>query len=129
MKINMMRFLEDLCRKGPELTPTELRHARPVLPYVAQRLANGRHIVLNRDYKPLGVVGMWYAGWEGLYVVGSVKYEDFPAWHVTLDDPQDTDAQYLHPDDGSGPATSKKHQRAYFNRLRRLVECIKESSR
>ncbi len=86
------------------------------LPYCVQKQENGLYAVLNRSYKPVGMM-----------VEGFVKYEDHPclvsfkgltekkAQLISHNDDEDLDCIFLY-DDACAPS-SKKDWDAYSERL------------
>ena len=91
------------------------------LPYCIHRLADGRYIVLNRRYKPLG---SFTAQW--------VKYEDDPsacalnitpeaAKRLSWKGSDDTEVIHLY-SDACLPEESADHLRAYSERLQVLMK-------
>jgi hypothetical protein len=93
-----------------------------VLPYVLKRLEDGRYVVLNREYKPVGFLTRVH-----------VKYEDYPialklrgltaavAKKLSCDGSANLDLIGLY-DDGCVPTQSKKNMDAYLERLARLAK-------
>lgn len=91
------------------------------LPYYIHGVdAKGRYILVNRDYKPLGVPSSDWA-----------DYEQYPHMHVAL-----TEAQIkavVHPKherglfgDGSTPWSRKSEAHAYLERLTQLLAIIRD---
>lgn len=93
------------------------------LPYCIQRQDDGRYIILNRNYKPIGFTtrtGQW------------LKYEDYPislslkitptrASQLSGEYPPDLKFIFLY-DDYTIPTTSKKHMTAYLKKLELLAK-------
>lgn len=93
---------------------------RSWLPYSNQSIGGGRHILVNRDYKPVGQVGKEWA-----------NYEEFPHLHVDVTDDQSKSftAQgssdgYLF-NDGCSPWDSRADAVAYLERLKILLRVLK----
>lgn len=91
--------------------------------YCLKRLANGRYIALNRDYKPLGLETQEF-----------VRYEDFPldslpgltseiAAALSARGSDDVDNIYLY-NDGCVPTRSAANMRAYEKKLALLDQLI-----
>lgn len=89
-------------------------------PYCLRRQPDGRYVLLNRNYKP---VGFMTGGW--------VRYEDYPvAVHLPGLTPAliaeidcgrgDEDCIYLY-SDGSVPTRGDQEMLAYLGRLARLM--------
>ena len=94
---------------GFSLPPQNI--ARAFLPYCMQRIASGRSLLLNRDYKPTGLSG--YSQFA--------EYDDSKFASLCLNEEQ-IDRQFLLPgdylfDDASAPWTSPRMRDAYFLRL------------
>lgn len=93
-----------------------------MLPYCLERLEDGRYILLNRNYKPVGYFGN--EAW--------VRYEDFPGHCYRIKLPKKTiealshngdsssDNIYLY-DDACPPLSSKESFTAYSRRLELLA--------
>ena len=92
------------------------------LPYVIQRLDDGRHIVLNRLYKPLGVsdpTHLDYSADRSALKIQGLTATQAKAISVHGDD--DTAEIYLY-DDGTTPDSSPANWAAYAARLQRLAK-------
>ena len=97
---------------------------RVMLPYCLEQLEDGRYILLNRFYKPLG-----FNPKDG----ASVRYEDFEdcchriklskkkAKAISYDNSEDTTRVYLY-NDASKPYSSSKNTKDYFSRLQILAK-------
>lgn len=97
----------------------ELRHTH--FPYCLDRQEDGRYVVLNRNYKPLGfMVGEW------------VEYSDFPvgvrlkglgpktAAKLSWEGKEELGRIYLY-NDGCIPTHGPGHMQAYLQRLAVLM--------
>jgi len=87
------------------------------LPYCIKKLPDGNHVVLNRDYKPIGFRTTVKLNYEA-YPIG-VKFRRLTAKTVTKlswNGSPDTKAIFLY-NDGSIPTTSAKNMQAYLGRL------------
>jgi hypothetical protein len=113
------RYIDTSNMKGE--TQSMMNSFRQVfLPYWLQKLPDGRWVVLNREYKPLGFrTGAW------------VDYEDYPIC-VELKDlkpekvsftghQQYKDRIYLY-NDGCIPTDSDKHMKAYLQKIKELAK-------
>lgn len=97
------------------------------LPYCLQRLSDGRYILLNRLYKPLGISSKDWVDYEthpsafrpkgiNSAVAQKLSWEESPA----------LDALWLYKD-GSKPTLSAEHWAAYSARLQVLASLQQES--
>src|SRR5262245_56006127 len=93
------------------------------LPYCLERLDDGRYVVLNREYKPLG-----------FNTSDFIKYKNYPmiavrfgrltqklAARVSIDGDSSLERIFLY-DDGSNPIRSKKNMQEYLKRLELLAK-------
>lgn len=92
------------------------------LPYCIQRQPDGRYVILNRDYKPLG-----------FRTQERVEYGDYPvsvklkgltkrlAAQLSWEGSSDLDKIHLY-DDGCVPTDSAKKMQAYMQRLSILAK-------
>lgn len=92
------------------------------LPYCIDRLEDGRYVVLNRTYKPLGFI-----------THDHIKYEEFPiaaeikgigpavAAKLSWNASSNLDRIYLY-NDGCNPMTSDANMKAYLERLKILAK-------
>lgn len=91
---------------------------RTWLPYLFQRLENGRFIALNRYYKPCGVMGsaphVRYELWPIQYEM--VVNDETVGW---LDDWSPTHFHLYH--DGDSPYASKQDYSSYTTRLNKAL--------
>ena len=87
------------------------------LPYCIKKLPNGNHIVLNRDYKPIGFRTSAQLDYEA-YPVG-VKFKRLTAATIaklSIDGSDSADAIYLY-GDSTIPTRSAQNMRQYLERL------------
>jgi hypothetical protein len=98
-------------------TPKQADKHRAVLPYCAQMMSAlpERAVLLNRDYKPLGVE----------YSFAHVRYEDHPDAHISVElyrllHPMYT-SYYFFGGTGDGPWESKAHLHKYREKIKQLV--------
>lgn len=105
-------------RHIPDLPTEQLR--RVCFPYCLMRLGDGSYILLNREYKPLGV---FPDAW--------VDYDDYPRFAVRITTAQarrlsvrgndDLECIFLY-HDGCTPTSSTKDMAAYCQRLAWLMK-------
>jgi hypothetical protein len=94
---------------------------RIFFPYCIKRLADGRHIILNRHYKPLGEPSEAFIDY-GIHPSATyLKITPSAAKKISHDGSESTDNIYLY-DDGCIPTDSAKHMRAYTERLAVLMK-------
>lgn len=91
-------------------------------PYCLDKQPDGRYVVLNREYKPIG-----------FKTRENVKYEDYPicvelkgigsatAAKLSYKGDLNTDKIYLH-NDGCVPTESTEHMKNYLERLKILAK-------
>jgi hypothetical protein len=91
------------------------------LPYCLQRLADGRYIILNRRYKPLGVQSTEWVTYETHPSVIHLPITSSIAKKMSWSGSEDTNAIYLY-NDGCVPTDEAKHMRAYSDRLEVLMK-------
>jgi hypothetical protein len=92
------------------------------LPYCIKRLPNGNHIVLNRDYKPIGFRTSAHVDYEA-YPIG-VKFKRLAAATVaklSWNGSRDAEAIFLY-NDGCVPTTNAKNMERYLERLKLLAK-------
>ncbi|MBN3807177.1 hypothetical protein GXB81_29675 [Paraburkholderia sp. Ac-20336] len=90
------------------------------MPYCLQRLSNGRYIILNRDYKPLGTTSPDWVEYETHPSAVRMSITAKTAASLSTHGKPDTDRIFLY-DDGSSPANGAEQMRAYMEKLSRLA--------
>lgn len=93
------------------------------LPYCMQRLADGRYIVLNRRYKPLGIASEDWVEYESHPSAVGMKISTALAKKISWNASADTETIYLY-DDGCNPRLGGEHSSAYFKRLVLLMPLL-----
>lgn len=91
------------------------------LPYCLQRLPDGRYIVLNREYKPLGLITHEIIQYETHPTAQHFKITKSLAKKLSWEGKDDLDSIYLY-NDGTNPILGKPEQMAYFERLGLLLK-------
>jgi len=86
------------------------------MPYCIQRLKDGRYIVLNRRYKPLGVQTRAWVDYETHPSAAAMKITKAQARTMSWKDSDDLDVIHLY-NDGCVPTGSAEHLAAYAKRL------------
>ena len=89
---------------------------RIFLPYCIQRLSDGRYIVLNQKYKPLGVRGTDHVVYEEHPAAAKMKITASKARKISHSGSDDLIAIYLY-DDATNPSMSKQNMHDYLIRL------------
>lgn len=90
-------------------------------PYCLKRQEDGSHVVLNRNYKPIGfMTGEWITYAD--YPVGAKIKGIGPKTAAELDykGRESTDEIFLY-NDGCVPTAGKEHMQAYLARLAKLM--------
>ena len=92
------------------------------LPYCLQKLEDGRYVVLNRAYKPLGFLSQEHVVYEEFPIAAEIKGIG-PAVAAKLSWKGDTDVDriYLY-NDGTNPVSSEANMDAYLDKLRILAK-------
>jgi len=92
------------------------------LPYCLDKQSDGRYVVLNREYKPIG-----------FKTTENIEYEDYPicvelkgitsttAAKLSYKGDPNTDRIYLY-NDGCVPTKSAEHMKSYLKRLEILAK-------
>jgi len=97
----------------------ELR--RTHMPYCIHRTADGRYIVLNRNYKPLGVqTGDWVT-YENHPSAVELNITKIRAAKLDCQGRENTDRIYLY-NDGCIPTDGDAHMKAFLGRLSVLMK-------
>lgn len=103
-----------LAKESP--VKSEYRARWVFLPYCIQRLADGRYIVLNRRYKPLGSFTSEWVTYENDPSACAMTITPEIAKRLSWNGSEDTDVIHLYAD-GCLPEDSAEHLRAYAERL------------
>lgn len=90
------------------------------MPYCIQRLEDGRYIILNRHYKPLGETGRDWITYETHPTACALQISPRQAAQIDRDGRGSLDCIYLY-DDGCIPTDSAAHMQAYLDRLAVLM--------
>lgn len=91
-------------------------------PYCIQRQSNGKYVILNRDYKPLGFDTKKHLDYLAYPI--DVKFKRFTkmtAAKLSCKGSEDLEAVLLY-DDGCVPTKSVKNMKAYLKRLEILAK-------
>ena len=89
-------------------------------PYCVQRLKNGRYIVLNRRYKPLGVLSNEFVDYESHPSSVSIRMTKATAMKLSWKGSDNVDVIHLY-NDGCIPTNGAAHMTAYTKRLAVLM--------
>lgn len=96
---------------------------RLFLPYCLQRLSDGRYIVLNRRYKPLGWQTNEMVDYDSHPSAARIKITAPIAKKLSWKGSDDIESIYLYSGDGS-PFADATESRAYAGRLAILGEIL-----
>ena len=95
--------------------------ARSILfPYCIQRVKSGGYILLNRNYKPLGIQSSEWVEYETQPSVAALKITAATAIKLSWDGSDNQDRIYLY-NDGCIPTDGAAHMDAYLKRLALLM--------
>lgn len=94
---------------------------RYFLPYCLERQKDGRYLVLNRQYNPVGFLGQNASEFREQPVAVKLKITPRTAMKISHKGSGDLDAIYLY-DDGSSPVSSARNMNAYLDRLKYLAK-------
>ncbi len=98
------------------------------MPYCIQRLEDGRYIVLNRYYKPLGEARSDWVTYETHPTTCALQISAKQAAQISWDGRSSLDRIYLY-NDGCIPTESEAHMKAYLSRLAVLMTLSIKSPR
>lgn len=91
------------------------------LPYCLKKQADGRYVVLNRDYKPLGFVTRNEVEYAKYPILAKLRIRPATAAKLSFKGDPNVNAIFLY-SDGSVPTQSAAHMRAYLERLALLAK-------
>ena len=87
------------------------------LPYVIDRLEDGRYVVLNREYKPIGFQTSSWIDYETYPIaVRFTRMTKATARRLSFEGSEDLNSIALY-NDGCVPTASAAHMKAYLKRL------------
>lgn len=90
-------------------------------PYCIQRIKDGRYILLNRNYKPLGIQDEAWVEYENHPTAMPMKITPATAKKLSWKGADDVERIYLY-NDGCIPTEGDEHMAAYLNRLSVLMK-------
>lgn len=90
------------------------------LPYCLHQIRKDIYVILNREYKPLGLITHDFVEYED-YAVQIKGITRLKASKLSARGSDDQSRIYLY-NDGCKPEASPEHARAYFKRLRMLFK-------
>lgn len=99
---------------------------RVFMPYCLKRLADGRYIVLNRDYMPLGIHSGEKVDLESHPTAHTIHITAAVARKLSASGSDDLECIYLH---GGKGVPEGEHWRAYADRLAVLMQLTVEVKR
>lgn len=91
------------------------------MPYCLKRLADGRYITLNRDYKPLGQQTREFVTYETHPTAAKMKITKATARKISWSGAEDLDVIHLY-NDGCVPTRSAVAMTAYLEKLAVLAK-------
>ena len=91
---------------------------RIYMPYCIQKVEDGRYVILNRIYKPLGIASRDWVEYRPHAV--RLKLTPAKAKKLSHEGSEDLDAIFLY-NDGSIPGSSARATAAYMKRLETLA--------
>lgn len=98
---------------------SELR--KQFFPYCIQRLKDGRYILLNRRYKPLGWPGTDWVDYDAHPSAVKIRVSAATAMKLSWKGSGDAEVIHLY-NDGCIPTASAAHMLAYLERLAVLMK-------
>jgi hypothetical protein len=98
---------------------------RTHLPYCIQQLPNGKHVVLNRNYKPIGFTTRDSVDYEP-YAIKFSRLTSTTVAKLSCKGTSDPKAIVLY-DDGCVPTRSTRNMQQYLERLKILAKLIVET--
>ena len=91
------------------------------LPYCIDRLEDGRHVVLNRRYKPLGFITLDHVIYDEYPIASEIiGLDDKLATKLSWNGNSSLQRIYLYNDD-TNPITNEENMNAYLERLKILA--------
>jgi hypothetical protein len=90
------------------------------LPYCVDRQPDGRYVILNRNYKPLGFVVNEYVKYDEYPITHHIRITPKKAAKISYKGSEELGRIYLY-NDGCIPIRSKKNMDAYLERLAVLM--------
>jgi len=91
------------------------------MPYCIQRLQDGRHIILNRNYKPLGTLNREFVDYDAHPSAAKIKITKASARKISYEASDAIDRIYLY-NDGCVPTSGAAEMKAYLARLGALAK-------
>jgi hypothetical protein len=92
------------------------------LPYCLEKQPDGRYVVLNREYKPIGFKTREHIEYEEYPICVELKgIGEVTAAKVSYNSDSNTDMIFLY-NDGCVPTESAEHMKNYLNRLAILAK-------
>lgn len=92
------------------------------LPYCVKKLEDGRYVVLNRDYKPLGFRTKEHVDYAAYPIAFKARgLTKTVAAKISWESSEDLDNIFLY-NDGCVPTTSAANMTAYLERLHALAK-------
>jgi len=96
-------------------------------PYCIKRLPDGRYILLNRLYKPLGVVSREWVVYEEHPSAAAMNITPAMARKLSWEESENVDFIFLY-NDGCIPTRGAEHMKAYLDRVAVLMKITVEGA-
>lgn len=91
------------------------------LPYCLKRLKDGKYIVLNREYKPLGFNTDIHVEYEDYPISAKIKgITKKTAAEISIDKSSNLDQIYFY-NDATNPSSNSKNMKEYLKKLEKLA--------
>ena len=92
------------------------------LPYCLKRLKDGKYIVLNREYKPLGFNTLTHVEYEDYPISAKIKgITKKMTAEISIDKSSNLDQIYLY-NDATNPSSNSKNMKEYLKKLEKLAK-------
>lgn len=92
------------------------------LPYCLQRQKDGRYIVLNREYKPIGFNTLEHVNYEDYPIAAKIKgITKKTASEISIDSSSNLDMIFLY-NDATNPISNSKNMKEYLKKIERLAK-------
>lgn len=91
------------------------------LPYCLKRQEDGRYIVLNREYKPLGFNTDTHVNYEDYPIAAKIKgITKKVAMELSIDKSSDLDQIFLY-NDATNPSSNSENMKKYLKKIEKIA--------